>query len=396
MKIAFVLTQSLDSPSGLGRFGPVARELAKKNNSVEIIALHHDWEQLEIKSYEEDGVIVRYVGQMHVRKRGNQKTYFNPLQLLWISFLSTIQLTRAVYQSNANVLHLGKPQPYNMLAVKFARRGRSVYCDCDDYEAETNKFNNIWQKKIVRYFEDAAIKIASKLTTNTTFTQKRYIGLGYPEKDIYLIPNGVERARFDKPIAPNKIYQQWEISPDSPLIMYVGTIGLTSHPINLLLEALPDIIQHCPTAKLMFVGGGEDFQPLQVEAKRLGVEKNCVFTGRVPAESIPDYLAAATVSVDPVYDDLTAKARSPLKILESLTMGTPVVTSDVGDRRQSLDNGQFGVLVSPGSSTALAQGIVSLIKDEQLRNEMSKRALAAREQWFWDKLALKFIQVYES
>ena len=41
MKIAFMLTQSLDSPSGLGRYGPLARELARMGHAVEVFALHY-------------------------------------------------------------------------------------------------------------------------------------------------------------------------------------------------------------------------------------------------------------------------------------------------------------------------------------------------------------------
>ena len=45
MKIAFVLTQSLDSPSGIGRYGPIARVLARGGYDIELIALHYAWRQ---------------------------------------------------------------------------------------------------------------------------------------------------------------------------------------------------------------------------------------------------------------------------------------------------------------------------------------------------------------
>ncbi len=72
---------------------------------------------------------------------------------------------------------------------------------------------------------------------------------------------------------------------------------------------------------------------------------------------------AREVSVEPVYDDLAARARSPLKILESLAVGTPVVAGDVGDRREMLYDGQAGLLVKPGDSDALATGILALLQD---------------------------------
>jgi len=61
MKIAFLMTQSLDSPSGLGRYGPIARELDHLGHTVEIIALHHDWKHLQQKSSSQDRIRVNYV-----------------------------------------------------------------------------------------------------------------------------------------------------------------------------------------------------------------------------------------------------------------------------------------------------------------------------------------------
>ncbi len=65
-RIVFVLTQSLDSPSGLGRYGPLARELAQRGHEIELLALHPDWTSLSNPKYTDNGVKVHYVSQMHV------------------------------------------------------------------------------------------------------------------------------------------------------------------------------------------------------------------------------------------------------------------------------------------------------------------------------------------
>ena len=109
---------------------------------------------------------------------------------------------------------------------------------------------------------------------------------------------------------------------------------------------------------------------------------------------MPPTLALASVTVDPVHDNLVAQARSPLKVVESLAAGTPVVTGDIGDRREMLHNGRLGMLVEPGSSVALANGILHLLAEDQLRQEMARDALALREQWYWDRLVHDFLKVY--
>ncbi len=396
MKIAFVLTQSLDSPSGLGRYGPIARELVKLGYQVEVIALHPAWDLLDQKQFIDEGVLVKYVGQMHVRKVGDQKIYFNQKKLLWISLLAIIRLTLAVFRSDATILHLGKPQPFNIIAARLGRRKRPLYIDCDDYEAETNKFSNPRQKQVVRYFEDSIIHYATALTTNTTFSRQRYIKLGYPQNRIYFIPNGVERKRFEIKINKHTIRQHHHIPEDAPLIGYIGTIGLHSHPVNLLLEAFATIHKQQPSAYLILVGGGEDFDTLKKQAHELNIQERTIFTGRISPHDIPHYYAAFNLSIDPIYDNLIAHARAPLKIVESLVMGIPTITSNVGDREMYLKNGQLGLFVKPGSAAGLAQGIMTLIKNNTLRQQMSKLSIDQKERWFWDQLIATFAMAYKA
>jgi glycosyltransferase involved in cell wall biosynthesis len=398
MKIVFVLTQSLDSPSGIGRYGPLARVLAQRGHAVEVIALHYAWHELAQKSFVDSGVRVKYVGQMHVRKEGPRKLYYGPMRLMLVSLAATFRLTRALRQSEADIIQLCKPQPYNVLAARLGGRGRPVYCDCDDYEAETNRFGSKWQRQIVRCFEDGIVRDAAGMTVNTQFTRQRYIDLGFPEERIIYVPNGVERKRFDTQLGRSQLEPQLSkisnFDPDAPLILYVGTLGLLSHPVDLLLQAFKQIANRMPDVQLMLVGGGEDFDILVEQSRELGIDSRTFFMGRQPPEDIPAFLSLATVSVDPVHDDLIAKARSPLKALESMAMGVPVVTGDVGDRRQILQDGAAGVLVTPGDSQALADGISSVLADPQGRQSMVEQALSNRERWYWDNLAADFLRVY--
>ena len=368
--------------------------MARLGNHVTILALHHNLPEQKSRHYVQDGVRVCYVGQMHVRKVESRKLYFSPGKMLLVSLASTLSMARRLADTDAEIVHLGKPQPINSLAAKLGRKSRPVYCDCDDYEAETNKFGSAWQRKVVEYFEDDIIHYAKALTVNTRFTWSRYQKLGFPENRMVYVPNGVDRARFDLELESKELRNRLRLGQDH-VIAYVGTMGLTSHPVALLLAAFQIVLTKCPDTRLLMVGGGEDIDQIQALAGELGVAEKTVFTGWIQPELVPHYLALASVTVDPVLDDLVARARSPLKIVESLVMSVPVVTGDVGDRREILEDGSLGLLVEPGSSTALAKGIVEILHNQHLRHEMMQKARAGREKWYWERLVERFIKVYE-
>src|SRR6188508_3385124 len=95
MQILFLLTQDLESPSGLGRYWPLAKHLARLGHNIEIAALHPSWQSLESRVFLRDGVRVRYVAQMHVRRDGNRQHAFSTPQLLWVTAKATLALAAA-------------------------------------------------------------------------------------------------------------------------------------------------------------------------------------------------------------------------------------------------------------------------------------------------------------
>jgi glycosyltransferase involved in cell wall biosynthesis len=396
MKITFLLTVSLEDPAGLGRYFPLAKELARLGNEVNILALHPNLSALSQRHLEKNGVKVHYVGQMHVRKVGSQKTYFSTLGLVRVALASSLRMSVRTLLPEADVIHLGKPQPINgvaALGTKFLR-GKRLYLDCDDYEAESNRFSGRWQKAVVRLFEDNLPRFVSGMTVNTRFMQERNIALGFPAERIVYVPNGVDRERFaDVDLGRVQGLRRKLGLDNKKVIAYVGSMSLVNHPVDLLLEAFAVVRRRCSDVGLLLVGGGQDYDFLRTRAEELGLGEVAIFVGRVKPEAVPYYLAMADVSVDPAHDDVVARARCPLKLFESMALGVPMVTGDVGDRREIL--GRAGLLVAPGDAEALAEGILTVLRDEGRAKEMSRMALEIRERYYWDVLVREFVRVYQ-
>jgi glycosyltransferase involved in cell wall biosynthesis len=398
MQILFLLTQDLESPSGLGRYWPLARHLARLGHNIEIAALHPSWQSLESRVFLRDGVRVRYVAQMHVRREGNRQHPFNTPQLLWVTAKASLALAAAAMTTKAEIIHVAKAQPMNGLAGLLGRRvwrSRRLYLDCDDYEAVSNRFGGAWQKDVVRSWEDRRPLAARATTVNTTFLRARCLALGVPAERLLIVPNGFDPDRFRaQPAGAADAVRRRHGLAGNPVVLYLGSFSLTSHPVLLLLDAFVSVSRKLPSARLLLVGGGEDYNAVASAIGQRGLGTTVVLAGRVSSDDVPAIYQASDVLVDPVVNDDTARARSPLKVAEAMACGVPVVTGDVGDRAATLEGGEAGVLVRPDDAGALAEGILSVLLDSERRDALSSAARKASRRLRWDSLVHDFASIY--
>jgi glycosyltransferase involved in cell wall biosynthesis len=390
MKILYLLTQDLESPYGIGRCWPLARELARSGHQVRIVTLHPDFDALSTRQQNLDGVEVHYVAPMHVKKSGNQKSYYRPYQLIWVSLRATLALSWAALRSPANIVYVGKPHPMNSIAglLNKTLRGLPMVVDCDDFEAGSGRFGGKWQKSIIEFFEKRIPRLAVKVTTNTYFMRDNLISWGVTEDKIAYLPNGVDPKRFSPPDVGSVDAERSRLGiVGKKVIAYIGSLSLPSHPVNLLLDAFAKILITIPDTVLMIVGGGENLEDLQKQALELGIEDQIRFIGRVSPEEIPLYYALADVSVDPVHDDPAARGRLPLKLFESWISGVPFVTADVGDRAFVMGDPPAGVLVSPGQTETLAEGIATILSNADLSATVIEKGKEKVKDYYWEPLA---------
>ncbi|MEM2890191.1 MAG: glycosyltransferase family 4 protein [Candidatus Hadarchaeum sp.] len=389
MRLLFLLTQDLESPSGLGRYWPLARELTRRGHNTTIVALHPNFESLSTRHFVQQGVSIRYVGPMHVRKRGSQKSYYKGYQLLFTTLRSIIALTLAALLTPADIIYVCKPHPMNSIAGFLVRylRNKLLFVDCDDYEAASNRFSNRCQKEIITWFEKWAPKLANKVTTNTFFMMDKLISWGVPQNKIFYLPNGVDLTRFVTP--PKKKIEELRDKlglRDKKVVAYIGSLSLISHAVDLLLQAFAIVHSEIPNSVLLIVGSGEDMDQLKQLAQILNLGKSVIFFGKVPPEEVVNYYYLADVTVDPVRDEEAARGRAPLKLFESWACGVPVVTADVGDRKILAGEPPSIFLVKPSSHTDLSHAIKEVLTNGNLAEELRQIGANRTKEYTWDRL----------
>jgi glycosyltransferase involved in cell wall biosynthesis len=394
MCIAFLCTSGLDNASPRGRWLPIATELAMAGHEPHLLLLHPTFDRMRQgeADFMQAGVHIQHVAQMHVYGLPGERRYFGAVELAQVSWHAARALENAAVALKPDIIHICKPQPINGLAGwQTARRlGRPFFVDCDDYEAGANRVNSGAQRAVIRWWEDHLPRHAKGVTVNTRFLFDRVLAQGVPATRIVHVPNGVNETKIVPMLLPPAI-ASWA---GCPIAAYVGTMSTIAHGVDLLLDAFSFVLKTLPDAKLLMVGDGDDRLALQLKAKQLGIHHALHWTGRVSPEEARRYFTLAACSIDPVSDMPAMRGRSPLKIVESLAAGVPVVTGDVGDRRDMLGDGAAGVLVQPGNSEALANGMISLLSNTTLQNTLPQGAREQCRRYLWPALSEKWLSIY--
>lgn len=384
----------IERPSGR-RYYNIACEFVRQGYQVRLLALHPDLANCPQRRFVSGGVEIWYLGQMHVRKRGSVVERFAPQALLGVLLRAVLGLVWGIICSPAHVYHLGKPQPVNgmaaLIGVVLLCRQR-FFVDCDDDELHSNRFSAGWQRGIFGFWQWFLPRLAAGVTVNTRFLEARMRRAGI--QHVAYVPNGVAADWF---VAPDRrmlagLRASLGIK-HRRVLAYAGTLALQNHPVDLLIAAFKLIAAEMPDTVLLLIGGGEDLALLREQVCAAGLAERVYFSGQVPHRAVPALLALAELSVDPVHDDPAARARSPLKVFESMALGVPVVTGDVGDRAAILAGGA-GLVVAPGDAAALAAGIRLLLGDEEQRRAASAAARRQAEKYRWERLAQRWIEVY--
>ncbi|MEM3573406.1 MAG: glycosyltransferase family 4 protein, partial [Nitrososphaeria archaeon] len=84
-----------------------------------------------------------------------------------------------------------------------------------------------------------------------------------------------------------------------------------------------------------------------------------------------------------------------LNVIEANALGVPCIAYDVEGLRDSIRNGKTGLLVKPGDVKALAEGLLKVLTDEDLRGKLSESALEYSRNFSWDRTAEEFMKVIE-
>ena len=226
-----------------------------------------------------------------------------------------------------------------------------------------------------------SLKRASKVLAYSA----RMAGGRVPKEKLELVPAGVDTDRFaPDPKGGARVRGDLNLR-DEFVVGYVGTFQRW-HGVQDILTACARLRSDCKVRALMV---GPYFTDALKLAEGLGLKDETIFTGPIPYERVPAFINACDVLCAP-YDPGLSSMRSgrgigaPLKVLEYMSCGKPVIATSVPPIPEVVDGGRTGLLVPPGDPDSVAEALRSL-KNDPARAEMmgmeARKEVVARYSW---------------
>jgi len=190
----------------------------------------------------------------------------------------------------------------------------------------------------------------------------------------------VNRTLFADGSGSVNIRRRFNLGP-GPVIGFVGSFK-PWHGIGLLLDAFESLVAGRPELRLVAVGDGPDLPMARARAAQSVLAGRVLLPGRIAHAEVPAWMAAMDVTVAP-YLPQPDFYFSPMKIVEALAAGKPVVAPRVGQIPELVRDGQTGLLFSPGNADELGAALTTLIDDPPRRVSMGNaaREFAAGQDW---------------
>jgi len=224
------------------------------------------------------------------------------------------------------------------------------------------RFISMIKVQIAKY----ALRKADLITCNGESMRKEINGLGVSLQNIRVIYWGTDVQKF-KPRHKNKEIKSKLGILNSPTIISLRNLEPV-YNVESLVTATPLVIKYVPEAKFVIAGEGSQKARLERLVRSLNVSDSVRFVGWISHDKLPQYLASSDIYVSTSLSDGGLSSSTK----EAMACELPVVVTDLMVNRQWIQDGTNGFIVPIKDPKSLADKIITLLKDEDLRIKFGK------------------------
>lgn len=213
-------------------------------------------------------------------------------------------------------------------------------------------------------FSRFVIKSADEVFILANAMSERAITLGAREKNIIVVPIGIDTNEFRPSIEFSHLKKEFGIKNNEKIITFLGRL-FPLKGTRYFVEASKNILKKYPNSKFILLGDGPQKNELIKLTEKINYSK-FIFPG-YREKDLGAFLNLSDIMVLPSLSE-----GLPNAILEAYACGIPVVATDVGGVRDILKNNLNGYLIKPKDSEAIVKGVLKILKNKKIAQKMGK------------------------
>ena len=359
----------------------LAHALKKRGHEIGIIAPGFSYKR---KIEKDNGTTIYRTKAVKLPLYMNNRYNFSPFPLF--------EVRRIIKEFKPDIINLCSPYPISISAMLWARKYNipiigSIHILPQNMLTPFSNFG--FYDTLKKHSWDYLIYFFNLLdwvTIPTKTGMDMYIKRGL-KTNITPISNGLKTEVFNPNNNGEYLKKRFNL-PDKNIVLFTGRINEEKN-LDVLIKAIPDVIEKIDAHFLIVGSGGEYKKWLMNLTKELGVEKNTTFTDFLDWNDYPNIYSIAKVFAIPSESELQS-----IVTMEAVASGLPVVVVNNGALPElaSMDN---GLVFEPKNSKHMADCIVKILSDEKLWKTMSSNSLKLIKKHTMESVAYEFEKIYE-
>ncbi|MEI7688641.1 MAG: glycosyltransferase [Candidatus Nomurabacteria bacterium] len=311
-----------------------------------------------------------------------------------LAFPTVKELKKIFKEENINIVHIILPMSASIVAIK-AARSLNIKIVAHSHSQPENLFmdmpkaiqpalNNLWNKYLSWTYDKAESLIYPTEMARTLLDK-----LSKKNQKSHVISNGINTQEF-KIISVGDFHERFNIPEDKTKLLFVGRL-FPEKSIDTLIKSIPHVVKEYPNTHLMIVGGGHLESKLKKMVSDLKINEHITFLGLVSEEDKILAYNASDIFILPSLAELEG-----MVVLEAMSCGKPII---IGDSEMSASRffvDENGFLFESKNPIDLAEKILMLIKDSELREKMGKKSIEKSKDYDINNSVAKLEQVYYS
>jgi len=317
----------------------------------------------------------------------------------WFHGELTRRLVRRTVALDPDIVHTFKPKAYAGLAHLALARRYPVVVDTDDWEGDGG-WNSMGDyspllQRIFAWQERWGVRSASAVTVASRALQTLAWSMGGAPERVFYLPNGASAPAFEvvSPISEHPtvlLYTRFFEFDLDRLWRVMRKVRDSRHDVRFLVVGKGFAGEE---ERLLALAGSAGWRVVRSETSVIASavdvpDADLVYVGWGTEANLAACFGSATLGIYPFDDTLLNRTKCPMKLMDMLSAGIPVVADAVGQITEVIVPGETGRLVRAGDDRALAEAVLALLADPEALRAMGRAAKAdVARRFSWDGLA---------